>query len=61
MLNNITNLLRERKNIYNKMYWGNPDVSVKFCEDKYGVSNYVAEYYNTLSAIFYIIVVYFHV
>ena len=38
------------------MYWGNPDVSVKFCEDKYKVSNYVAEYYNTLSAISYIIV-----
>lgn len=38
------------------MYWGNPDVSVKFCEDKYKVSNYVAEYYNTLSAISYILV-----
>ena len=38
------------------MYWGNPDVSVHFCEDKYKVSNYVAEYYNTLSAISYILV-----
>lgn len=38
------------------MYWGNPDVSVYFCEDKYKVSDYVAEYYNTLSAISYILV-----
>ena len=38
------------------MYWGTPDVSVSFCEDKYIVSNYIAEYYNTLSAFAYILV-----
>ena len=38
------------------MFWGSPDVSVKFCEDKYVVSNYIAEYYNTMSALSYIIV-----
>tara|TARA_B100001287_G_C22672320_1_gene525889 strand:- start:1059 stop:1667 length:609 start_codon:yes stop_codon:yes gene_type:complete len=38
------------------MFWGTPDVSVSFCEDKYVVSNYIAEYYNTMSALSYIIV-----
>ena len=38
------------------MYWGTPDVSINFCEDKYVVSNYIAEYYNTMSALSYIIV-----
>ena len=38
------------------MYWGNPDASVSFCEDKYNVLPYVAEYYNTMSAIGYLIV-----
>ena len=38
------------------MYWGTPDVSVSFCEDKYIVSNYIAEYYNTMSALSYVIV-----
>ena len=38
------------------MFWGSPDVSVKFCEDKYIVSEYIAEYYNTMSALSYIIV-----
>ena len=38
------------------MYWGNPDASVSFCEDKYNVLPYVAEYYNTMSAISYLIV-----
>ena len=38
------------------MYWGNPDASVNFCEDKYNVLPYVAEYYNTMSAISYLIV-----
>ena len=38
------------------MYWGTPDVSVSFCEDKYVVSNYIAEYYNTMSALSYVIV-----
>ena len=35
---------------------GKPDASVDFCEDKYIKSDYVAEYYNTLSAFSYIVV-----
>ena len=44
------------------MYWGEPDSSVSFCEDKYIESDYIAEYYNTLSAISYIIIgcIYLH-
>lgn len=38
------------------MYWGEPDSSISFCEDKYIKSYYIAEYYNTLSAISYIII-----
>ena len=38
------------------MFWGKPDVSVSFCEDKYVVSDYIAEYYNTMSALSYVIV-----
>ena len=38
------------------MFWGTPDVSVSFCENKYVVSNYIAEYYNTMSALSYVIV-----
>ncbi len=38
------------------MYWGEPDSSVSFCEDNYIESYYIAEYYNTLSAISYIII-----
>ena len=38
------------------MFWGKPDASVDFCEDKYIKNDYIAEYYNTLSAIPYILV-----
>ena len=38
------------------MFWGEPDASVHFCEDKYATNDYVAEYYNTLSAFSYILV-----
>tara|TARA_R110001592_G_scaffold3422_4_gene19275 strand:- start:4615 stop:5223 length:609 start_codon:yes stop_codon:yes gene_type:complete len=38
------------------MFWGKPDVSVSFCENKYVVSDYIAEYYNTMSALSYVIV-----
>ena len=38
------------------MFWGTPDVSVSFCENKYVVSDYIAEYYNTMSALSYVIV-----
>lgn len=38
------------------MFWGEPDSSVHFCEDKYATNDYVAEYYNTLSAFSYILV-----
>jgi dihydroceramidase len=37
-------------------YWGEPDASVTFCEDKYTEVFWIAEYYNTLSAFFYIFV-----
>jgi len=37
-------------------YWGEPDISVKFCEPKYQDSVWIAEYENTMSAIAYIIV-----
>ena len=38
------------------MFWGYPDASVSFCEDKYVKNDYVAEYYNTISACSYILV-----
>lgn len=38
------------------MYWGQQDASVTFCEDKYVVSDYIAEYYNTITAIFYVFI-----
>ena len=38
------------------MYWGKPDASVLFCENKYINNEYVGEYYNTLSGIPYILV-----
>ena len=38
------------------MYWGQPDASVSFCEQKYTITPYIAEYYNTMSAFSYMIV-----
>ena len=35
-------------------YWGEEDTSVHFCEDKYKVTPYAAEYYNTLSSLYYV-------
>jgi dihydroceramidase len=40
-------------------YWGDFDSSVIFCEDKYTHSYYVAEYFNTLSGIAYLLVAYY--
>lgn len=37
-------------------YWGKPDASITFCEEKYTQSPYVAEYANTLSSLFYVMV-----
>ncbi len=37
-------------------YWGDFDSSVIFCEDKYVDSVYIAEYWNTISGIPYILV-----
>ena len=37
-------------------YWGPEDTSVHFCEDKYVHFNWIAEYFNTVSSIYYIIV-----
>jgi dihydroceramidase len=42
------------------MYWGNPDASVSFCENKYKNSEYIAEYYNTLTALSYVMVGFFY-
>ena len=36
-------------------YWGEPDIHLKFCEEKYSTP-YIAEYYNSMSAISYMIV-----
>ena len=38
------------------MYWGHPDTSIHFCEDKYVINSMIAEYYNTLSSLCYILV-----
>ena len=38
------------------MFWGIKDSSSYFCEEPYGKSHYIAEYYNTISAIPYILV-----
>lgn len=37
-------------------FWGSNDASIKFCEDKYTHVFWIAEYYNTISSITYIIV-----
>tara|TARA_Y100000591_G_C21795839_1_gene679270 strand:- start:44 stop:634 length:591 start_codon:yes stop_codon:yes gene_type:complete len=37
-------------------FWGKKDTSVSFCEDAYTNSNYIAEYYNTLTGFLYVIV-----
>jgi len=37
------------------MFWGKPDSSVDFCEDKYVNNQYIAEYNNTWSCIFYLV------
>ena len=36
-------------------YWGEYDSSIIFCEDKYVKSKYVAEYFNTISGLVYIV------
>jgi len=36
-------------------YWGEPDIELTFCENKYE-STYIAEYYNSMTAISYMIV-----
>ena len=40
-------------------YWGEPDISVKFCEKKYDTYYWIAEYYNTSSALIYLFVALF--
>ena len=37
-------------------YWGKPDISVKFCENKYENYFWIAEYHNTISAFIYLLV-----
>lgn len=41
--------------MYNN-YWGNPDISVSFCEKKYDTIFWIAEYYNTISAVPYLLI-----
>lgn len=40
-------------------YWGKPDISVKFCENKYDTYFWIAEYHNTVSAAIYLLVALF--
>ena len=37
-------------------YWGRPDASVSFCENKYAKYYWIAEYHNTISALSYIFI-----
>ena len=37
-------------------YWGPEDASIHFCEKKYNQVWWAAEFFNTLSSVFYIIV-----
>ena len=39
-----------------QLFWGKKDTSINFCENPYEKNNYIAEYYNTISAIGYILV-----
>jgi len=40
----------------NSVFWGKKDTSINFCESPYEKSKYIAEYYNTISAIGYVFV-----
>lgn len=37
-------------------YWGLSDTSVSFCENKYSKIFWIAEYYNTISSLFYVMI-----
>jgi len=37
-------------------YWGLPDTSINFCENKYVNNKWIGEYYNTISSLFYVFV-----
>ena len=39
----------------NQLFWGKKDTSINFCENPYEKNNYIAEYYNTISAIGYLV------
>lgn len=41
-------------------YWGQPDTTVRWCEEKYQISNYVSEFWNTLSNFVYLPLVWYH-
>ena len=36
-------------------FWGHEDISIHFCEDKYTHMFWIAEYYNTIRCVFYIL------
>ena len=37
-------------------YWGVPNTSIDFCEEKYIINPYIAEYYNVISSLSFILV-----
>ena len=39
-------------------YWGNSDTLVTWCEEKYNISEYISEFWNSITNIFYFIVAY---
>ena len=38
------------------MFWGPKDTSVSFCENKYEKVEWIAEFYNTITSLFYCVV-----
>ena len=62
MVQDLINIFRETGTLDNNImseinyYWGKPDISISFCEEKYGKYFWVAEYYNTISSLFYVMV-----
>ena len=42
--------------IEKRNFWGNPDGLIHFCEEKYIYSNYISEFWNSISNISYIII-----
>ena len=43
------------EHVSGKYFWGTPNTSITFCEDKYIIVPWIAEYYNTLSCVAFIL------